>query len=241
MKYLSTCQQFPQYTYLSVNYPINNYPIVPSILDLIKMKCDYCNKDFGDVLKHLKKSELCQTVYDMESLVNERKLIRLQKKRDCQKILYEKKRERILKQKKEYYQDNKDEIISKRQDHYKENKDEILSKRQDHYKENRVEILQKKKEYYQKFKHLIYQRHRFRNYIAKEEILSYRSQAQEHLYHHTNGFCQPQTMSYLNHSVDFYDGICDSCSEASAIEIIGLNRTVCLRCSKHTVTSAKLK
>ena len=129
MKYLSTCQQFPQYTYLSVNYPINNYPIVPSILDLIKMKCDYCNKDFGDVLKHLKKSELCQTVYDMESLVNERKLIRLQKKRDCQKILYEKKRERILKQKKEYYQDNKDEILSKQQDHYKENQEEILPKK----------------------------------------------------------------------------------------------------------------
>ena len=60
----------------------------------------------------------------------------------------------------------------------------------------------------------------------------YNTYQQQHLYHHARGFCQPETMEFLNHSIEFVDGLCHSCLGTSAIKIIGVNRLVCLRCQK---------
>ena len=64
------------------------------------MKCLCCERDFIDILKHLKKSLKCQTNYNMSDLIKERQMIRLRKQRESMKTLYEHKRENILKKKK---------------------------------------------------------------------------------------------------------------------------------------------
>ena len=59
------------------------------------MKCNKCNKDCVDLLKHLRKNKPCQSEYDMVSLIEERKLRRLEKKRQLNKALYDKNRQEI--------------------------------------------------------------------------------------------------------------------------------------------------
>jgi hypothetical protein len=46
----------------------------------VLLKCKFCNKEFADILKHLKKSEACTKVYDIDALVTERKMARMEKK-----------------------------------------------------------------------------------------------------------------------------------------------------------------
>ena len=257
-----------------------------------KMKCEHCNTDFGDILKHRRKSKVCQPAYDMDALVKERKLLRLKKQRSSMKLLHEKKKEKvllerkyyhehnketilkkkrenykegkesileqrkeryeekreiILEQNKEYYEQNREKILDQKIEYYEEKKEKILDHKKEYYKEKRKEILCQKKEYYvqnkddicknraasyKKSRPLICQRQRFKRYLTEKVTFSYLSQQQQHLYHHTTGFCQPETMKFLNHSIEFYDGVCHSCGEKTAVKIVGVNRLVCLSCNK---------
>ena len=162
------------------------------------MKCKSCNKDFWDILKHIRKNVECQKLYDIVSIVNERRLKRLEKQRNAKK------------------------------EHYEQNRDEILTARKVYYVKNRADICEK----YKKSRGLIFQRRRFKRYFREKHALSYLSQQQMHLYHHINGFCQPETIQCFNHSVEFYDGLCDSCGDKAIIKLIGVNRLVCLNCKK---------
>ena len=177
------------------------------------MKCSNCKKEFLDILKHLRKNKVCQSDYDMDSLVLERKLIRIQKKRNLMKDSYDKKKDDILKQKKENYRENRKEILEKRKKYYNENKDIICQKKADR-------------------KGLISQRKRFKKYFPENAAKSYLTEQQEHLFDHVEGFCRPDTMKYLNHSVESYDNVCENCGEPTAVKIIGINRSVCLKCNK---------
>ena len=55
---------------------------------------------------------------------------------------------------------------------------------------------------------------------------------QEHLYLHTLEICQPESMQLLNHSIEYYDGVCQFCKESQGVKIIGVNRQVCINCKK---------
>ena len=166
------------------------------------MKCKSCNKDFVDILKHIRKKVECQKLYDIDSIVDERRLKRLEKQR-CSK-----------------------------KEHYQKNSDKILSSKQTYYVENRKLIRQKQAESYKKSRGLIFQRRRFKKYFTEKHALRYLSQQQIHLYHHIDGFCQPETIKSFNHSIEFYDGLCDYCGGLKVIKLIGVNRLVCLKCKK---------
>ena len=166
---------------------------------------------------------------------------------DKKKDYYEAKKKTILDKKKEYYVEEKEQILCQNAEYYEEKKETILNHKKQYYKEKQEEILNKKKEYhvqnredickkkaasYQTSRPLICQRKRFERYLTTKSTKSYLSDQQQHLYHHTEGLCQPETMTFLNHSVEFYDGLCHSCGEKTAVKIIGVNRLVCLGCKK---------
>ena len=165
---------------------------------------------------------------------------------DKKKDYYEAKKKTILDKKKEYYVEEKEQILCQNAEYYEEKKETILNHKKQYYKEKQEEILNKKKEYhvqnredickkkaasYQTSRPLICQRKRFERYLTTKSTKSYLSD-QQHLYHHTEGLCQPETMTFLNHSVEFYDGLCHSCGEKTAVNIIVVNRLVCLGCKK---------
>ena len=162
------------------------------------MKCRNCKKEFFDILKHLRKNTVCQSDYDMDNLVLERKLRRNEKQRNLMK---------------DNYRENREDVLEKRKKYYNENKDKICQKMADR-------------------KGLISQRKRFKKFFPENAVKSYLTEQQEHLYDHSEGFCQPLTMKYLNHSVESYDVVCENCREPTAVKIIGINRSVCLKCNK---------
>ena len=220
------------------------------------MNCISCNKDFHDLLRHLRNSKNCQSAYDMKSLVKERKLAQLAKKRCYMKKTYQQNKENILQAKKEHYAENKEDILQVRKGHYEENKEDILQVRKQHYEENKEQILQNEKNtylnnkdeirsrqaaYYVKSKSKICQRKRFRKHFTEKDAMYYLSNQQTHLYHHISGFCQPETMPDLNHSIESDDELCCSCKKMSAIKIIGINRLVCVSCKKAHCSVCKVE
>ena len=80
------------------------------------MKCRNCKKEFFDILKHLRKNTVCQSDYDMDNLVLERKLRRNEKQRNLMKDNYRENREDVLEKRKKYYNENKDKICQKMAD-----------------------------------------------------------------------------------------------------------------------------
>ena len=176
------------------------------------MKCKVCDQHFVDILKHILKNEACKAAYNVDQIMEERRLVRLDKKRKYMRKRYVDKNEEILKQKKDHYESEKQRILKDRKDYYEINHDEVREKQAAYYRRSR-------------------QRQRFRKYLLAKDVLSYLSKPQEHLFHHSNGFCQPETMKYLNHSVEYHDGVCESCKEPKAVKLAGVNRLVCTSCT----------
>ena len=156
----------------------------------------------------------------------------LEEEKEQRKDHYIENGEKILENRKEDYDESKEKILDRKKKHYEEHKEKILENRKEHYNEKRVSIRANQAEYYKKTRSQIYQRQRFRKHFDKKNAMSYLTVHQEHLYHHTNGFCQPETMEYLNHSIEYYDGVCQFCNEKHSIKIIGVNREVCSSCNK---------
>ena len=82
-----------------------------------EMKCVKCKIEFKDLLRQLNQSEHCQSSYDIEKMIEKRKLERIEKR----KKHYDDNKSKIIENKKEYYLDNKSKIIEKRKDYYEAN------------------------------------------------------------------------------------------------------------------------
>ena len=166
------------------------------------MKCKVCAKDFKDILRHLKSSKKCQSLYDMQALKKERVMVRLSMKK----------------------------IANQR--HYNENKVQILNEKIKYYEDNKQTIRKKQNMSYKLSRSNVFQRRRFKKCFTRKYAMAYITKQQEHLYHHTKEFCQGETMPQLNHSIEVHNGLCNSCKEMRCIKIIGVNRLVCLNCKK---------
>ena len=177
------------------------------------MDCKVCGVSFKDILKHLRKNEICAEEYDLSDIVLQRKLKRLEKKkiRSREKYAIEKNI------KKEYYKVNKSSIRDKQADYKKSKKDDIKVYMARYYSKNRSQYAQKK---------------RFLKHFKEKDAMKYITSHQEHLFLHTEGFCQPESMQSLNHSIEYYDGVCKFCTESLGVKIIGVNRQVCVNCKK---------
>ena len=114
----------------------------------------------------------------------------------------------------------------KKQKYYEANKSSILKKQGEYKQTNRSIFKKKKAEYYVKNKSLISQKKRFFNYFTKEDASKYLTAHQEHLYQHTLGICQPESMQMLNHSIEYDNGDCQFCNHSQGVKIIGVNRQV---------------
>lgn len=185
------------------------------------MKCKFCDQHFVDILKHILKNEACNVDHMME----ERRLLRLEKKRFYMKNRFE--------------NDKTGEILEKRRDHYEKEKNKILKYKEVYYEMNKDEVREKQAAYYSRSKSAVCQRQRFRKFLLARDILSYLSKPQEHLFHHSTGFCQPETIKYLNHSVEYDDGACESCDDHKPVKLVGVNRLVCTSCHKAHCTVCK--
>ena len=140
-----------------------------------------------------------------------------------------------------FYDDHKGEISDKRK---------ISSKKYDRpekkraydkkfYDDHKEDILDKKGKSYRKTKAFIYQRKRFRKHFTRSNVRALITPQQEHLWHHTKEFCQPETMPKFNHSVQYYDGHCKLCKHETAVKIIAVNRIVCMNCKKAICSVCK--
>jgi hypothetical protein len=78
--------------------------------------------------------------------------------KEYNKERYEKNKQEILQQRKDYREENKEKIAHRKKEYYKENKQEILQQQKEHYEENKQEILQQQKEYREKNKQEIAQK-----------------------------------------------------------------------------------
>ena len=239
------------------------------------MKCIKCKKEFKDLLRHVHHSENCQSSYDMEKMIQNRKLERIEKKKVYMRQTYGEQQEKILlsrkkhyannrikmiEEKKEYYEENKSKILEERKEYYEENKSKILEERKEYYEKNKSKILGDRKEYYEDKREIIraQQKSYYRNSRAKvsqkrrfnkyfwnmtphRNPMSYVTPEQEHLYKHSQGYCQAETMANLNHAIEFDDGVCDNCQESKAVKIIDVNRIVCLGCMNAYCFICKLQ
>ena len=75
------------------------------------MKCKVCDQHFVDILKHILKNEACKAAYNVDHILEERKLLRLDKKRNYMRKRYVDKNEEILKQRKDHYESEKQRIL----------------------------------------------------------------------------------------------------------------------------------
>ena len=53
------------------------------------MKCSVCMRDFKDILKHLRKSSNCESEYDIDRIVAQRRLKRLETMRTQKREKYD--------------------------------------------------------------------------------------------------------------------------------------------------------
>ena len=170
------------------------------------IRCKVCAIQFKDLLKHLQKSLNCQRSYDLKLIADKRKVKRLKNKRNSNKI---------------YYENNKKSIRGKKTKFRRENKNKI--------KEQNAN-------YYDKTAYLNAQKRRFFKHFSKNTCLNYVTPHQEHLYLHTEGICQPESIQDINHSIEVYNGVCKFCSEPKGVKLIGVNRQVCIDCNKAECT-----
>ena len=101
-----------------------------------------------------------------------------EKKRLYNKLLYERKKEQIIKEKKEYRQNNKEEIAKRKKEKYDINKEEISLKRKEKRELNKDELNKKRRE---KFNNLSeeekieFREKRRKNYLINKENENERS------------------------------------------------------------------
>ena len=118
------------------------------------MNCVACKKDVRDILKHLRKSPNCESKYDVEDIVLQRKLKRLETKRVQSKELYESDKSK----KREYYEVNKVNIKKKHSEYKNKNRYRIAIKNAAYKKDNQSKIKERKVVYYKRNRNLISQK-----------------------------------------------------------------------------------
>ena len=192
------------------------------------MKCTICGKDFKNLLKHLRKNKICESEHDVDKIVSDRRLKRLEDMKNTSRKHY--KKYRVTKQ--EYYDKNKNSIRKKQVKYKSENEFRIKTKDAQYKKVKRLIIKDKKAEYYSKNRGLIAQKKRFYRHFKKEDAWKYITSHQDHLFYHTLGLCQAESIKSMNHSIEYYNGICILCNAPHGIKIIGVNRQVCMNCMK---------
>ena len=145
----------------------------------------------------------CQSEYDMEALRESRRQERLEKKRLNFKM---------------YHKENQDKINAKSADYYMNNRESVRIKQTEYYKNNRESVRLKQGENYRKTIGTRFQYKRFKKHFNKQHAQAYMTPQQEHLFHHTRGVCQPETMPDLNHNIEYSNGSCLLCNEDKAVK-----------------------
>ena len=201
-------------------------------LHINKTICQRCNGCFKDILKHLIKNKNCQNDYDMKTLRERRRQEKLAKKRSDFKLYYKENQDKVNAKSADYYENNRESVHLKQAEYYKNNSQSVLLKQAEYYKNNRESVRLKQGENYRKTIGTRFQYKRFKKHFNKQHAQAYMTPQQEHLFHHTRGVCQPETMPDLNHNIEYSNGSCLLCNEAKAVKIIGVSRIVCLACQK---------
>jgi hypothetical protein len=133
-------------------------------------------------------------------------------------------------------QSKRQERLEKKRKWSREKYERNRAEKAEYYIKNKESIRGAQAEYYKRSRNLSCQRKRFRKHFKHEDALNYLTGSQEHLYHHTNGICQSETLLEFNHSVEYYDGLCNFCNERQGVKLVGINRQVCLGCNRAKCT-----
>ena len=192
------------------------------------MECKVCSNKFKDLLKHLRKSPSREKEYDVDKIVEQRRFERLEKMKARNRMKYDEEEDK----RQEYYQSNRSRIREIQAKYKMANRFNLKIKDAKYKKSNRNSIKEKKAKYYSTKCNVIKQKKRFYKHFKEKDARKYITSHQDHLYHHTLGICQPETMQSLNHSIEFHDGLCKFCEKPQGVKIIGVNRQVCMHCLK---------
>jgi hypothetical protein len=155
------------------------------------------------------------------------------KNKDARAEYYEKNKDARA----EYYEKNKDA----RAEYLDKNKEIIREAQAEYYDKNKESVRAAQAEYHKRSKNFSCQRKRFRKHFTKENAWNYLTGHQVHLYHHTRGICQSETLKEFNHSVEYYDGLCNFCNENQGVKLVGVNRQVCLGCNRAKCTVCEIE
>ena len=104
------------------------------------MECKVCNLEFKDILKHLRKNQDCAIEYDVDQIVHERRLSRLDKMRTQQRANYVVKKSTKL----DYYVANKSSIRAKQTEYKNANWCNIRVKNANYKEVNSLIIKEKR-------------------------------------------------------------------------------------------------
>ena len=203
------------------------------------MKCKVCDINVREIFNHLLKSKPCQEGYDVEQIrqLHSKRQERLEKKKKWSREKYKRSKDEILKKREAKYEVNK----VKKAEYYINNTESIREAQAEYYSKNTERVRDAQAEYYKRSRSLTCQRKRFRKHFKQENAMNYLTGHQEHLYHHTKGICQSETLKEFNHSVEYYDGLCNFCNEHEGVKLVGVNRQVCLGCNRAKCTMCDIE
>jgi len=205
------------------------------------MKCKVCDKFVKELLKHLLKNKPCQEGYDVDQIRETKRQERLEQKRKWSREKYKKNKDEILKKREEHYKVNRESIRDAQAKYYEQNQESIRDAQAKYYDQNQESIRIAQAEYHKRNRSFTCQRKRFRKHFTQQNALDYLTDHQVHLYHHTRGICQSETLKGFNHSVEYYDGFCNFCNQKQGVKLVGVNRQVCLSCNRAKCTICEIE
>ena len=126
-------------------------------------------------------------------------------------------------------------------DYYYENQNLIREQQAEYKKANKDKIKMQDDKYYDTNACIKAQKRRFYQHFRKEYALRYITDHQIHLFLHTEGKCQPESIKDINHSIDYYDGLCKFCDQPTGIKLLGVNRQVCIGCRRAQCTQCQIE
>ena len=208
-------------------------------------KCRKCQKVVKFILSHLKKSSECSKSYDMLSIIKRSKDAYKEKKREK----YESQKEEIKQKRRDRYKNNAEHEKQKRMDRYEDNAEHEKQKRRDHYKDNaeyekqynknyhrlnREVILPKMREYNKSYRPIRSAVNKFKKRIVETPDgfghcynRWYLEKAAFHMYYHTLGICDINTVVHAKHRIAELSEKCTACDDR-LYAIAGQNKLNCM-------------
>ena len=208
-------------------------------------KCRKCQKEVKFILCHLRKSSECRMSYDMLAIIKRSRKANKEKKREN----YEAHKEYIKQKRRDRYKDNAEHEKQRKKEKYEANKEYIKQKMKEKYDRNpefkkqynknyhrlnREIILPKMRKYNKSYKPIRSAINKFKKKIVDTRdgcghgySKWYREEASFHMYYHTLGICDVNTVFHAKHCIEELSEKCLAC-DTGLYALAGQNKLFCM-------------